>query len=127
MCIRDRYGTVIRLGEALNIKIIDIDSKRQQLLIAKGKGAKDRYVDIPECLLLMLRHYYVHYQTVNYLFNGKFSGEQLAAHSAQHLIKVATKRAGIQKKVSPHTFRHCYATHHLENGSSLVYLQQQMG
>ncbi len=121
------YGTGIRLGEALNIKISDIDGHRKQLLIAKGKGAKDRYVDIPDCLLDLLRHYYKLYRPIKYLFNGEQRGTVLAPRSAQHLIKAICKRANIQKNVSPHTFRHCYATHHLENGSDLVYLQQQLG
>ena len=121
------YGTGIRLGEALNLEISHIDGERKQLLIACGKGAKDRYVDIPDCLLDLLRHYYRMYRPIKYLFNGEERGRVLAPRSAQHLIKEICKRAGIAKSVSPHTFRHCYATHHLENGSDLVYLQQQLG
>ena len=120
------YGTGIRLSEALHLKITDIDGERKQLFI-KGKGAKDRYVDIPECLLLLLRHYYKMYRPHTYLFNGAAKGERLAPRSAQHLIKQTCKTAKIQKSVSPHTFRHCYATHHLENGTDLLYLQKQLG
>ncbi|MEZ4888649.1 MAG: tyrosine-type recombinase/integrase [Chitinophagales bacterium] len=120
------YGTGIRLSEALNLKITDIDGQRKQIFI-RGKGAKDRYVDLPECLLLLLRHYYKMYRPITYLFNGAVRGEQLAHRSAQHLIQQIRKAANIQKTVSPHTFRHCYATHHLENGTDLLYLQKQLG
>lgn len=121
------YGTGIRLGEALNLKIADIDGQRKQLLIANGKGAKDRYVDIPDCLLVLLRHYYKLYRPHTYLFNGKLRVKPLAPRSAQHILKEAAKNAGITKTVYPHILRHCYATHHLENGTDLVYLQQQLG
>lgn len=121
------YGTGLRLGEALNLKISDIDGQRKQLLVAKGKGAKDRYVDLPDSLLLLLRHYYKLYRPIKYLFNGDCKGTKLAPRSAQHLIKVICKRINFDKSVSPHTFRHCYATHHLENGSDLLYLQRQLG
>ncbi|MFK7906820.1 MAG: tyrosine-type recombinase/integrase, partial [Chitinophagales bacterium] len=120
------YGTGIRLSEALYLKITDIDGERKQIFI-RGKGAKDRYVDLPECLLLLLRHYYKMYRPISYLFNGEAKGDRLAPRSAQHLIKEICKTANIQKSVSPHTFRHSYATHHLENGMDLLYLQKQLG
>ena len=81
------YGTGLRLGEALNLKITHIDGPRKQLLVAAGKGAKDRYVDLPDCLLELLRHYYKMYRPLEYLFNGKQRTEPLASRSAQHLIK----------------------------------------
>ena len=120
------YGTGIRLGEALNLKISDIDGKRKQLFI-QGKGAKDRYVDIPDCLLDLMREYYRWYRPVRYFIQGKERGQPMHPRSAQHLIKEICKLAGIHKQVSPHTFRHCYATHHLENGSNLLFLQKQLG
>jgi len=121
------YGTGIRLAEILNLKISDIDGDRKQLLIVRGKGAKDRYVDIPDCLLLLLRHYYKVYRPLVYLFNGEEAGEKLAPRSVQYWVKDAARWAGIRKSVSPHLLRHCYATHHLENGTNLVYIQQQLG
>ena len=125
MCLL--YATGIRLSEALNLEVSHIDGKRKQILIKRGKGAKDRYVDLPEKMLFMLRHYYKMYRPQKYLFYGNDRTQQLAPRSAQHILQVAAKKAGINKNVSPHTFRHSYATHHLENGTDLVYLQQQMG
>lgn len=121
------YGTGIRLSEALALKINCIDGDRKQLLIIKGKGAKDRYVDIPDCLLNLLRHYFRYYRPQLYLFNGAEKTIPYSATSAQHLIKKAAKKVNLGKKVSPHVFRHCYATHHIESGSDLIYIQKQLG
>ena len=73
------YGTGLRLSEALNLRIVDIDGQRQQLRIVKGKGAKGRYVSIPECLLEVLRNYYRAYRPQDYLFNGKSTRNWKAA------------------------------------------------
>lgn len=121
------YGTGLRLSEALNLRIVDIDGQRQQLRIVKGKGAKGRYVALPECLLEVLRNYYRAYRPQEYLFNGKYRSSRWANRSAQHSLEQARQAAGIERSVSPHTLRHCYATHHLENGTNLVYLKEQLG
>lgn len=121
------YATGLRLGEALGLQLTDINGERLQLRVQKGKGAKDRYVEIPDCLLTLLRHYYREYRPKDYLFNGKIKGQVWAPRSAQWSIYNAVDRTGIKARVSPHTFRHCYATHHLEKGTSLVYLKKQLG
>jgi site-specific recombinase XerD len=121
------YATGLRLSEALNLKLTGIDSDRMQLRVMKGKGAKDRYVVIPDCLLELLRTYYKTYRPKGYLFNGKYKGSRWANRSAQHALECARTDAGIGRSVSPHVLRHCYATHHLENGTNLVYLKAQLG
>ena len=121
------YSTGLRLSEALNLRIVDIDGQRRQLRIVKGKGAKGRYVSFPECLLEVLRNYYRAYRPEGYLFNGKYRGSRWAGRSAQHSLEQARQAAGVERSVSPHTLRHCYATHHLENGTNLVYLKEQLG
>ena len=113
------------MGEALNLKINDIDGERKQIRVEKGKGAKDRYVDMPECLLQLLRQYYKAYHPIEYLFNGKRPGSQLSSRGAQWAIIDAKAAAGVTRQATAHIFRHCYATHHLENGTDIVYLQQQ--
>jgi site-specific recombinase XerD len=121
------YATGLRLSEALNLKITAIDSDRMQLRVVKGKGAKDRYVAMPDCLLELLRTYYKTYRPQGYLFNGKYKGSRWANRSAQHAIECARTDAGIGRAVSPHVLRHCYATHHLESGTNLVFLKAQLG
>ena len=121
------YSTGLRLSEALNLRLSDIDGQRLQIRVEKGKGAKGRYVDMPPCLLAVLRNYYRAYRPHGLLFNGKQVGQPWAQRSAQWAIKTARSAAKIQRAVSPHVFRHCYATHHLENGTNLVYLKEQLG
>ena len=121
------YGTGLRLSEALALRITHVDGKRKQLRVVKGKGRKDRYVNLPECLLTTLRTYYLECRPVNYLFNGQNTGEKWSPRAAQYAIEVARGKAGITREVHPHVLRHCYATHHLEGGTNLVYLKEQLG
>lgn len=121
------YATGLRLSEALHLTIADIDGQRKQLHVVRGKGHKSRYVHIPDDLLEVLRHYYRFYRPEHFLFNGLNKGTMWHPRSAQQSIMKAKKAAGVLKTASAHTFRHTYATHHLENGSNLVYLKQQMG
>lgn len=121
------YGTGLRLSEALNITFQDIDGDRLQIKVNKGKGAKDRVVQIPECLLQLLRCYYRRLKPVHYLFNGLKEGSRYSNRAAQWSIIRARELAGIKKTASIHTLRNCYATHHIENGTDLVFLQEQLG
>lgn len=121
------YATGLRLSEALSLEVSHVDGERRQLRVVKGKGSKDRYVAMPQELLLLLRDYYRAYRPERYLFNGKYAGSKWAPRSAQYAIEQARKAAGIDREVSPHILRHCYATHHLEGGTNLVYLKGQLG
>ena len=121
------YATGMRSSELCNLKLSDIDSERNQIKVIKGKGAKDRYIDIPDELIILLRQYYRHYKPVTYLFNGRIKGKKMSVTSLRWPIREAKKKMGLIKRVSPHTLRHCYATHHLESGTDLVYLQKNMG
>ena len=121
------YTTGLRLSEALNVKIDDIDGNRKQIRVSKGKGSKDRYITVPESLLLILRNYWRRYHPQEYLFNGKRSGSRFSNRAAQWSMIRAKERAKMTKPGSIHTLRHCYATHHIEAGTDLVYLQEQLG
>ena len=121
------YTTGIRLSELLHLKPEDIDSNRLQIHVHRGKGLKDRYVQVPEDLIGILRSYYRIYRPKTYLFNGKRRGYPLSPRAIAWALIEARKRGNIKKRVSAHTLRHCYATHHLENGTDLIYLQQQLG
>lgn len=121
------YGTGLRISEALSVKLEDINSERLQLRVSCGKGGKDRYVAMPEQLVPILRSYYKEYRPVEYLFNGERKGTTWKMRSVQYAIKLAAQRAGVKKEVTAHVFRHCYATHHLESGTSLLFLKEQLG
>lgn len=121
------YATGLRLGEVSNVRIKDIDSDRLQIKVVKGKGKKDRLVDVPIELIEVLREYYRIYRPVDLLFFGANPQEVMKNRTVQQAVKSAAKKAGILKDVSPHTLRHCYATHHMENGTSVVYIQKMLG
>lgn len=121
------YVTGARLSETIHVKIEDIDSNRMQVRINQGKGNKDRFVMLPQLLVDLLREYYRREKPVNYLFNAKVKGQDYNPRSLQLAMQQAKKKAKITKKGSIHTLRNCYATHHLEGGTDLVFLQEQMG
>lgn len=121
------YATGMRLHEGIKLKLQDVHSKREQIMIKHGKGAKDRYVFMPECLLVLLRQYYKRMKPEVYLFNGRVKGTSISTSAIQRAIQQGRKKARILKHVTTHTLRHCYATHHLESGTNLVFLQRQMG
>lgn len=121
------YGTGLRLSEALELRIKDIDGDRAQLRVSKGKGKKDRYVHLAPALLTTLRTYYKAYRPQQYLFNGSYPGGRWHNRAAQYAIERAAVAAGIIRPVSAHILRHCYATHHLEAGTSILFVKEQLG
>jgi site-specific recombinase XerD len=120
------YAAGLRISELINLKISDIDSNRMQIRIAGAKGKKDRYVALSDKILVLLKNYYTEYHPQVYLFNGQ-DKEKYSDESIRQILKEACRKAGISKKVSPHTLRHSYATHLLENGVDLRYVQELLG
>ncbi len=121
------YSSGCRLSEATHVRLIDIDGARNQIHIHRGKGAKDRKILVPSKLIELLRVYYQYYKPEVYLFNGRHKGKAYSAGAAQWSIRRARSLAGIKRKCNIHALRNCYATHHLELGTDLVFLQQQLG
>lgn len=121
------YATGLRLGETIALKIEDIDGNRKQVRVNKGKGNKDRLVLLSDRLLALLRQYYKIERPEIFLFNSKIKGKPLSERAVQLAMFEAKKAAGINKKGSIHTLRNCYATHHLEGGTDLLFLQTQLG
>ena len=109
------------------LKIEDIDSNRMQIRIHRGKGAKDRTVVLAPKLFDLLRIYFRIYKPQIYLFNGQRQGAPYSSSAGQWAMRRGRSLAGITKKCSVHTLRNCYATHHLELGTDLVFLQEQLG
>lgn len=120
------YSAGLRISEALNLKSADIDSKRMMIHIRGGKGKKDRITLLSARLLEILREYYRLYKPREYLFTGQMGG-QYSERSAQLVLKAAARRAGITRPVTLHTLRHSFATHLLENGTDLRYIQSLLG
>lgn len=121
------YACGLRRSELLSLKPADIDSKRGILLIKQAKGKKDRIVPISEKIIELLRQYYKAYKPQVWLFEGQNKGEQYSAESLQSVLKQALQKAKIHKPVSLHWLRHSYATHLLESGTDLRYIQELLG
>jgi len=123
------YSTGARVSESVNIKLTDIDSKRMQVNIQEGKGLKQRKVPLSPVLLKVLRKYYKQYKPVHYLFEGaKGKGTHLSITAVRTICTNARHRTPhIKKHYTPHTFRHSFATHHLEQGTNLLVIQRLMG
>lgn len=120
------YGMGLRVSEVVKLKIVDIDSSRMLVFIDNGKGKKDRYVPLPESILEDLRSYYRAYQPNIYLFEGA-NGGQYAIRSVQAVFHAAKKKAKIRKRVGIHGLRHSYATHLLEYGTDMSFIQKLLG
>ena len=120
------YGMGLRISEIVSLKITDIDSKSMRVHIQRGKGKKDRYVNLPQSILEQLRAYYKAYQPKEYLFEGQYGG-MYSKRSLQKVFKDALRKAGIQKPVGIHSLRHSYATHLLENGTDIRFIQELLG
>jgi len=121
------YSCGLRRGELLNLKLTDIDSKRNLIFIHQAKGKKDRIAPLSIKILSMLREYYSGYKPKFWLFEGQNKGEQYSEKSLQSVLKLALFKTGIAKPVSLHWLRHSYATHLLENGTDLRYIQELLG
>ena len=111
----------------LNLKVGDIDSKRHMLIIRHSKGYKDRLIPVSDRLIEMLRDYYKLYRPKIWLFEGQKSGEPYSARSLEQVLKQALIKVRIKKPVTLHWLRHSYATHLLESGTDLRYIQELLG
>ena len=120
------YGSGLRIGEVLNLKIGDIDSKRMRIRVLGAKGKKDRYTVLGIAQLAVLRKYYKEYKPGNYLLEGQLGGKYSAA-SAGKILKKAISRSGVPMRGGLHSLRHSFATHLLESGTDLRYIQELLG
>ena len=121
------YACGLRRSELLNMQITDIDSKRNVINIRHAKGDKDRIVPLSEKILTLLRRYFKLYKPKKWLFEGQIAGTQYTETSINHIFQRAKKKAGITMPCTLHTLRHCYATHLLESGTDIRYIQALLG
>ena len=120
------YSGGLRISETINLKIKDIDSKRMQIFVRNAKGGKDRYTLLSKKVLPVLQEYTKEYKPKEWLFEG-IKGRRYSESSIGNIVKTAFSDAGIKKKASTHTLRHCFATHLLENGTDIRYIQALLG
>jgi len=121
------YGCGLRISELVHLKCADIDKDRMLVRIEQARGNKDRYVVISENLLKLIKKYYRAYRPANYLFEGRHSSEPYSTSSIQSFFRKAKSRAGITRKATVHTLRHSFATHLLDQGIDIRYIQELLG
>lgn len=121
------YSSGMRLNEILNLRTEDLWWDRNQIMIRRGKGKKDRIVPLSGILKRMLELYFHEYKPIYWLFEGQDRKYQYSEKSVQNVVKRAAQRAGINKRVTPHTIRHCYATHLLDGGTDVRFIQELLG
>lgn len=120
------YSAGLRLGELLNLKLEDLNSESMKIHIQQGKGKKDRYVMLSENVLKIVRKYYKKYKPKEYIIEGQ-KGGKYSPKSVQSIFKSALKKTSIKKKASVHTLRHSFATHLLDDGTDIRYIQELLG
>ena len=121
------YSAGLRVGEVVRLKIYEIDSKRMKIRVTAGKGAKDRDTLLSTTALRILREYFQAFKPTDWLFPGGERGDHLSERAAQEIFRDAKKKAGILKPATFHTLRHSFATHLLEDGVDVRYIQELMG
>ena len=120
------YSAGLRISELLKLRTADIDPGRQQIRIHQAKGRKDRYVILAESIVPLLQNYLATYRPSDYLIEG-IDGGPYSAQSVRNFLRRSCRKAGIKKRITPHTLRHSYATHLIENGVGLRYVQELLG
>lgn len=120
------YSSGLRISELTNLRLVNIDVKRLQIKIENGKGRKDRFVVLARTFLPLFKNYLITFKPKNYFVEG-VNNKKYSESSIRKFLYRSTQLAPITKKVTPHTLRHSYATHLLENGVSLRYIQELLG
>jgi integrase/recombinase XerD len=121
------YSAGLRVSEATQLRVSDILSDRGQIRIARGKGKKDRYTILADKTLHLLREYYRVYRPQTWLFSGQAPGTHLSTSAARRAFGRAREKGGITSRATIHTLRHSFATHLLEDGVDLRYIQELLG
>ena len=121
------YACGLRVSEITGLELKDVDEDRRLLLIRKAKGKKDRVVSLSPVMLIMIREYTSKYKPEKYLFEGQYKKTPYSVRSLEAIIKAAKTKAGISKTGSMHMLRHSFATHLLDKGTDVVFIQKLLG
>ncbi len=121
------YACGLRRSELIHLKPNDVDSKRKLLIIRQSKGKKDRIAPISDKIIELLRSYYISYKPKIWLFEGQKPETQYSEQSLQSVLKQAVKKCNYKKPITLHWLRHSYATHLLESGTDLRFIQELLG
>jgi site-specific recombinase XerD len=121
------YSSGIRVGELVRLRVADLDPERRLVHVRRGKGSKDRYTLYSDAAVQAVGRYVAFAEPDEWLFAGGRHGRPISTRTVQSVIAAAARRAGIRRRVTPHTLRHSFATHLLEQGVDLRYIQELLG
>lgn len=121
------YGAGLRVSEIVNLQWKDILFNEYKIHVKNAKGKKDRMVMLPFSIVRSLEIYRQLFNGKHYVFEGQYAGEPLGTGTVQHVMREALKKSGLEKKATVHTLRHSFATHLLENGTDIRYIQKFLG
>lgn len=121
------YGAGLRRSEIVGLRWVDILFDEHKIYVRQSKGNKDRVVMLPYSVVAYLEDYHKLFPSDEWVFPGQYRGEALSTGTVQVVMRNAVEKAGLQKKASVHTLRHSFATHLLENGTDIRYIQQLLG
>jgi site-specific recombinase XerD len=121
------YGAGLRVGEVVTLKWADILLAEQKIHVKNGKGKKDRMVMLPYSVLVLLENYRALHPCNDYVFSGQFAGAHYSKGSVQKVMAAALEKSGLSKKGSVHNLRHSFATHLIEAGTDIRYIQELLG
>lgn len=121
------YSGGLRLREVIQLRPADIESTAMRIRIREGKGGKERYVMLAVTLLETLRRYFKQYRPEQWLFYGQTKAQPIDGRTVQRIIVKTAKAAGLRKPITTHTLRHSFATHLLDRGTNLRYIQELLG
>ena len=121
------YASGLRIGEACKLRVDDIDSKRMTIRVRHGKGGKERYTLLSHRLLEILRCYWRIFRPTEWLFPGETKTGHISTETVRQVFRKARDEAGIGQWCTPHSLRHAFATHLLDNGTDLVVIRELLG
>jgi len=121
------YATGLRLNELIHLQVKDIDSAKMQIHVRQGKGGKDRNVLLSPTLLDVLRRYFRCYRPLTWLFCGQTPEQPIDDRVVQKMVRRLSDKAGLCPPATAHAIRHSFATHLLEHGTQLPYIQELLG
>jgi site-specific recombinase XerD len=121
------YAAGLRLSELIHLQVGDIDSATMRVRVREAKGGRERYVILAARLLVELRSYFRRYRPQEWLFYGRQKRQPAHPRSVQRMVALTARKAGIERRVTPHVLRHSFTTHLLDRGTSIVYIQSLLG
>ena len=121
------YSCGLRISEAINLRISDVDFERKTIFIRQGKSKKDRYTVLGDRMIRLLHEYFLVYCPEDRLFFSRTKDKPVSTDAIQRRFRQLVVRTGLPKTAHVHTLRHCFATHLLENGTNIVYIMRLLG